>query len=174
MVPQCGHLVALGSALSDGFQRCIRSSCSHETTKPPPNLRSRSDKYHRRVAEEHDKEFARRNCEDLNTTSAARTYTVVLTQITGHSVPRSHFGIHHRGQLQRDPALHRVLVHKTLDDTPFGNDAHRPIGSPGLEPAAPASFRSLRFSNGGRFNIPQFTHEGPPLRDVRCEQPVAT
>ena len=69
----------------------------------PEDIRSRFYEDYRKVAEEYDKEFNKRYDEDLNTTlifvslpSCSDAHA--LTRITGWSVLRRHFGLHHPGR----------------------------------------------------------------------------
>ena len=71
---------------------------------PQEDLRARFYRHHRKEAGDYDKEFMKKYDEDLNTTLIFVRYdhrlgTCVLTRVTGWSVFRRHFRIHHPGPL---------------------------------------------------------------------------
>ena len=68
----------------------------------PEEVRPRFYEGYRKLAEEYDKEFDKRYDEDLNTTLifvglGSRVGVYLLTRITGWSVLRCHFCLHHPG-----------------------------------------------------------------------------
>jgi len=72
---------------------------------PQGDLRARFYERYRKEAEEYDKGFMKKYDEDLNTTlifvrCAHRSGTRVLTRVTGWSVFRRHFSVHHPSPLR--------------------------------------------------------------------------
>ena len=80
-------------------------SQGQDARSTPEDIRSRFYEDYRKVADEYDKEFNKRYDEDLNTTlifvslESCSDVTYVLTWITGWSILRRHFRLHHSGRL---------------------------------------------------------------------------
>ena len=80
-------------------------SQGQDARSTPEDIRSRFYEDYRKVADEYDKEFNKRYDEDLNTTlifvslESCSDVTYVLTWITGWSILRRHFRLHHSSRL---------------------------------------------------------------------------